>query len=97
MKPCMENSGITATFVDVSFHTNTSKLHFDINAYSAISGNVRVLLSAYAYGFKILTQEINPCDKEEWTQLCPMTPAPIELLSNEDLGEDVVSQIPGMY
>ena len=28
LKPCMVNSGITATYVDISFHTNTSTLHF---------------------------------------------------------------------
>jgi len=92
----MENSGITATYIDVSFHTNTSTLHFDINAYSTISGKVRVLMTVYAYGFKTVTQELDPCEQEEWTQLCPMSPQPIQLVSNQDLDKDVVNQIPAI-
>ncbi|KAF8422574.1 hypothetical protein EV426DRAFT_174782 [Tirmania nivea] len=96
LKPCMANSGITATFIDVSFHTNTSTLHFDINAYSTISGKVQVLMTVYAYGFKAFTQEFDPCQRTEWTQLCPMSPQPIQVNSNQDLGSDLVSQIPAV-
>lgn len=96
LKPCMANSGITATFVDVSFHTNTSTLHFDINAYSTISGNVQVLMTVYAYGFKAFTQEFDPCQRPDWTQLCPMSPQPIQVNSNQGLGIDLVSQIPAV-
>jgi len=97
LKPCMANSGITATFVEVSFHTNTSTLHFDINAYSTISGKVQVLMTVYAYGFKVFTQAFDPCQRADWTQLCPMSPQPIQVNSNQDLGSDLVSQIPGSY
>lgn len=97
LKPCMANSGITATFIDVSFHTNTSMLHFDINAYSTISGNVQVVMTVYAYGFEVFTQEFDPCQRADWTQLCPMSPQPIQVNSNQDLGSDLVSQIPGSY
>ncbi|KAF8432845.1 hypothetical protein BGX38DRAFT_1146323 [Terfezia claveryi] len=96
LKPCMANSGITATFIDVSFHTNTSTLHFDINAYSTISGKVQVLMTVYAYGFKAFTQEFDPCQIPDWTQLCPMSPQPIQVNSNQDLGSDLVSQIPAI-
>ena len=97
LKPCMVNSGITATYVDISFHTNTSTLHFDINAYSTISGNVQVLMTVYAYGFKAFSQGFDPCKLQDWTQLCPMSPQPIQLSSNQDLGSDLVSQVPGIF
>lgn len=96
LKPCMANSGITATFIDVSFHTNTSTLHFDINAYSTISGNVQVLMTVYAYGFKAFTQPFDPCQRPDWTQLCPMSPQAIQVNSNQDLGSDLVSKIPAV-
>lgn len=97
LKPCMLNSGITATYVDISFHTNTSTLHFDINAYSTITGNVKVLMTVYAYGFKAFTQSFDPCKLQDWTQLCPMSPQAIQLSSNQDLGSDLVSQVPGIF
>ncbi|KAF8467643.1 hypothetical protein BDZ91DRAFT_771838 [Kalaharituber pfeilii] len=96
LKPCMKNSGITATYVDVAFHTNTSKLHFDINGYSAISGKVHVLATVYAYGFKVFDLSFDPCERAEWTQLCPMSPRRLYIQSNENVGEDLVAQIPSV-
>ena len=96
LKPCMADSGITATLVDVRFFTNTSKLHFNINAYSSISGKVQVSLTAFAYGFNIFSLEFDPCEKEDWTQLCPMEPQPLTIESNLDFDKKTVDSIPGI-
>jgi len=97
LKPCMENSGLTATWVDIALHPNTSQIHFDIRATSTVSGYIKMKLSVVAYGFTIFRYNFNPCDYEGWTTLCPINPAELVLASNEDLSADVLKQIPSMY
>ncbi|KAI5810279.1 hypothetical protein DFH27DRAFT_183231 [Peziza echinospora] len=94
LKPCMENSGLTATWVDIALHPNTSQVHFDIRATSTVSGYIKMKLSVVAYGFTIFRYNFNPCDYEGWVTLCPINPAELVLSSNEDLSADVLKQIP---
>ena len=92
----MENSGITATWVDIALLPNTSQIHFEIEGFSSISSYVQVRLSAVAYGFQVFSLDFDPCKKAGWTQFCPMRPAKLSLSSNEDVGQDLVAQIPSM-
>ncbi|KAF1982690.1 TRP-domain-containing protein [Aulographum hederae CBS 113979] len=96
LNPCMDNSHFSATLFNVVFTPDNGLLSFDINGISAISGNVTAELLVYAYGYKILNKELNPCDNDDLKGLCPMNTGQIDLNSSTTLSQDVVKQVPGI-
>lgn len=96
LSSCMKDSKFSASRFQVLFTPDDGFLHFNVTGNSLISGNVTAELEVYAYGFKAVTQELDPCESEDLAGLCPMNTGPINIKSNAPLGDDVVDQIPGI-
>jgi len=92
----MANSHFSATLFNVAFTPDNRTLTFNINGVSAISGNVTATLKAFAYGYKVLDRDLNPCDNDDLKGLCPMNTGQIQLKSNTVLPASVVDSIPGL-
>ncbi|KAH3903488.1 transient receptor potential ion channel family protein SCDLUD_001128 [Saccharomycodes ludwigii] len=91
----MENSQLAPKTFDVVFDPDDRSLHYSLNLNSEITGYVVALIDVYAYGFKIITKQINPCDID-WKQFCPVTPGEIEVESIQYISEEYVKDIPGI-
>ncbi|KAL9003837.1 MAG: hypothetical protein Q9188_003318 [Gyalolechia gomerana] len=95
LNPCQANSSFTATLFNVVFTPDNGSLAFEVNGISSISGYVNAEIDVLAYGYNALQQSFNPCD-EGLQGMCPMNTGPIDDKFNIDVGQDVVSQIPGI-
>ncbi|KAK4151613.1 hypothetical protein C8A00DRAFT_17009 [Chaetomidium leptoderma] len=69
---CQENSGFTASLFDVVFTPNNLSVAINLMATSSIEGYVIFDISIYAYGYRFLRTQVNPCDTD-LAGLCPMT------------------------
>lgn len=95
LNPCQENSSFTATLFNVLFTPNNGTLAFTVNGVSSINGYVTAEIDVIAYGYKALSQTIDPC-KANLEGMCPMRPGQINIKSNIQVGHDVVSKIPSI-
>ncbi|KAI5257963.1 TRP-domain-containing protein [Aureobasidium subglaciale] len=95
LSTCMSNSNFSATLFNVNFTPDNRTLAFNIVGVTTISGNVTIDLVVYAYGLKVITKTLDPC-QEGWAGLCPMNEGQIDLDSNIVLPADTISQIPGI-
>lgn len=98
LTPCLETTNFSASLFNVRFTPDNSSLYLDINAYSAISGNVTAELQVIAYGFTALTQTVDPCKDTsgKFASLCPMSAGPLDFSPTVSIGEDVIKQIPSI-
>ncbi|KAF8243599.1 TRP-domain-containing protein [Wilcoxina mikolae CBS 423.85] len=69
---CMENSGFSATLFNVSFTPGDGQLRMRIKGSSKIVGTVRARLTVLAYGFSVMSQELDPCKTAGLGTMCPM-------------------------
>lgn len=95
LNPCQDNSNFTATLFNVIFTPDNRTLAFDVVGVSSIEGNVTAELQVIAYGFTAITQTLDPCTMD-LGGLCPMSTGQINIQSNIIVGQDVISQIPGI-
>lgn len=91
----MENSQLTASSFDVVFNPDNGALHYTLDITTEISGNVTAVAEVWAYGFKIITKEIDPCEIS-WKQFCPLYPGVIDIESVEYISDEYVKEIPGI-
>lgn len=93
---CLEDSKFTATLFDVSLTPQNNSLNFDVVGLSTIQGKVTIEIAVFAYGLKIYTQTINPCDdRASFGGMCPMQEGPINIKANQMLSADTLKSIPG--
>lgn len=98
----MKNSQFTATLFNITFLPDTNQVYIRVNGLSGLSGQVVATMELIAYGYKALTQVVNPCNtdgtgKEGFEGMCPMTEGVILLDSMVPLPKDVAKQIPGGF
>jgi hypothetical protein len=96
LNPCQDNSSFTASLFNVIFTPDNNTLSFNVVGVSSIQGNVSIDLTVSAYGYKVLSQTLDPC-KMNLQGLCPMSTGQIDLDSNLAISPDVVRQIPSRY
>jgi hypothetical protein len=94
LNPCQANSSFSATLFDVVFTPDNKTLTFNIVGVSAISGNVTAELKVIAYGFTAITQKLDPCSNKDLKGLCPMNTGQINILSNLQVSDSVIKNIP---
>ncbi|CCH44982.1 putative flavin carrier protein 3 [Wickerhamomyces ciferrii] len=92
---CMENSQLSATYFDVLFKPDDGSLHYTLDFTSEISDYIIADLDVYAYGFKIITRQIDLCSLG-WKQFCPLFPGQVEVDSIEYISKEYINQIPGI-
>lgn len=96
LDPCSDNPKITASLFDVIYFPDNATVQYDINAYTMITGKVNVQFQVIAYGYQAATIDIDPCDGSLTTNFCPIeATGPIELMSSNQLPDDIVPEIPG--
>ena len=95
LNPCQEDSSFTATLFNVVFTPDNNSLAFDIVGVSSISGYVTAELDVIAYGYSALKQTIDPC-ASNLEGMCPMNPGQINIESNINIPDDVISEVPGI-
>lgn len=94
---CMDDSLFSATNFEVSFSPDNRSIAYDVSANVEISGKVKAEVEVYAYGFKIIAETIDPCDKSiNLKQLCPLNPGQIDIASHSELSQSIVDSIPGV-
>ncbi|TGZ82302.1 TRP-domain-containing protein [Ascodesmis nigricans] len=96
LSTCMEKSGFSATFFNVTFTPDDGQLYFHINGDSTITGNVKAKVNVRAYGFKVLEQILDPCDTEGLDGMCPMQATPMAIEFTRYIDKGTVDQIPGI-
>lgn len=94
--PCMENNAFTVSRFDVSFTPENRTLAFDVSMNIAIQGQVYAEIALYAYGFKVISKTVDPCNGNSLKQLCPLYAGEIDIQSTTTVGEDVINDIPGV-
>jgi uncharacterized membrane protein len=92
---CMENSLFSATNFEVVFTPSNRSISYEVAANVEISGKVSAEVEVYAYGFKIISEEIDPC-KIGLSQLCPLNPGQFDINAHSELSNSIVDQVPGV-
>ncbi|QLQ81210.1 hypothetical protein HG537_0E05650 [Torulaspora globosa] len=92
---CMENSQLSASSFNITFNPDDRSLHYNLNMLTQIDGYVRAEIEVYAYGFKIITKNLDLCSLN-WKQFCPIHPGNVEIDGVEYVGSSYVKQIPGI-
>ncbi|ONH67837.1 putative flavin carrier protein 3 [Cyberlindnera fabianii] len=91
----MENSLLSASYFDVVFDPDDGSLHYTLDFTSEVSDYIIADVDIYAYGFKIISRQIDLCDLD-WKQFCPLYPGQVEIDSIEYIDDSYTSQIPGI-
>ncbi|EJS43829.1 YGL139W [Saccharomyces arboricola H-6] len=92
---CMENSQLSANSFDVVFDPDDRSLHYDLDMSTQIDSYVFADIDVYAYGFKIITKNVDLCSIN-WKQFCPVHPGNIQIDSIEYISSKYVNDIPGI-
>ncbi|KAK9452372.1 uncharacterized protein V1518DRAFT_64562 [Limtongia smithiae] len=95
LQTCMEDSDFSASLFNFVFTPENRTIAIDIVASSTISGNITAELTIEAYGLKIITESLSPCDLDI-DQLCPMKPGQFDLETSVTVDTDVIDNIPGV-
>ncbi|PLB48320.1 TRP-domain-containing protein [Aspergillus steynii IBT 23096] len=94
---CGDNTKLSVTKFSVLFTPENKTLEVGFEGSTAISGKVDMQVDLIVYGYKALTEHLDPCSSKGLTGLCPMTPGDLDLKSAKiDVGSDVLSKIPGI-
>lgn len=96
LNPCIEGSDFSASLFNVVFTPDNQTLHLNIVGVSEISGNVTVDLEVFAYGHRVLEQNLDPCTSKDLLGLCPMNRGQIKIDSIVTLDESMIKKVPGI-
>lgn len=90
---CMDNSKVYASSFDFELKPNDRSLHYDLKMTSEIDDYILAIVEVYAYGFKIISEEIDLCNIG-WKQFCPLHSGDVEMDSIEYLPQHYINMIP---
>lgn len=93
LQPCMENSKLSADHFKVAFTPINNTVTYNVNITAEINGYVQALVDVYAYGFKIISETLDPCSLDA-SGLCPVYPGTNYLASTSHISSNIVKQIP---
>ena len=99
LNPCQENSKFTASLFNVVFTPGNKSVSVDVVGVSSISGNVTALVQVIAYGYTAVNQTLNPCGAGSLPGLqglCPMSTGQINILTNIDVSDEVIKNVPSI-
>lgn len=92
---CMDNSKISPTYFNVTFNPDDGSLHYQVDLSTELSSYVRASAQVYAYGFLIISRDIDLCGLG-WKQFCPMYPGSMQIESIEYVSKTYIDMIPGI-
>lgn len=92
---CMKNSQLTASYFNVVYTPNDTKVVFDISAISTLSGYIHANIQVIVYGLNVMEQNVSMCDLGFKT-VCPISAGRIDVNSNYKLDKKYTSSIPSI-
>ncbi|KAF7537088.1 hypothetical protein G7Z17_g12920 [Cylindrodendrum hubeiense] len=95
LNSCQADSGFTASLFNVIFTPSNGSAEVNVVVTSSIQGKVVFDVRASAYGYQFLQEEVDPCDMG-LAGLCPMVAGKIPFKFNLPIGDDALSNIPGI-
>ncbi|KAK3403453.1 hypothetical protein B0T20DRAFT_26702 [Sordaria brevicollis] len=95
LKTCQENSGFSASLFNVEYTPGSGIANIDVVAVSSIQGYVIFDAVISAYGYEIITAQVDPCESG-LLGLCPMTAGKIPLNFTFPVEDEAASQIPSI-
>ncbi|KAI6249536.1 Flavin carrier protein 2 [Erysiphe necator] len=95
LNACQDNSSFTASLFNVIFTPKNKTITFDIVGVSSIQGNVSFAIEVRAYGYTVVKRVLDPCEMG-LPGMCPMSTGQIDILSNIQLEDNTINQIPGI-
>ncbi|RKF58440.1 Flavin carrier protein 2 [Erysiphe neolycopersici] len=95
LNACQDNSSFTASLFNVIFTPKNKTITFDIVGVSSIQGNVSFAIEVKAYGYTVVKRVLDPCEMG-LPGMCPMSTGQIDILSNIQLEDNTINQIPGI-
>ncbi|KAL1955964.1 hypothetical protein VTO42DRAFT_7949 [Malbranchea cinnamomea] len=95
---CIKNSNFTASLFDIVFTPDNRTVAVELEGVSSIAENITAQLDIYAYGYKAVTTEIDPCESEiDLAGMCPLSTGPFKLeRSTFELPGNAIDQIPSV-
>ena len=75
---CLGESLISPSYFNVTFDPDDLSLRYNIDLTTEISGYVKAHILVYAYGFKIIEENIDLCTLG-WKQFCPLYPGSLQI------------------
>ncbi|KAI5786582.1 hypothetical protein FPQ18DRAFT_393607 [Pyronema domesticum] len=96
LSTCQDLHGITAKLFNVSFTPDDGQLKIRINGASQVVGEVKARVTVLAYGFKVISQEIDPCNTPGLQTMCPMSLQDLDLNFQQTIAKDAVDRIPSI-
>lgn len=91
----MDGSQLSANSFDVIFNPDDRSLHYTLDMTTQIDSYITADIDVYAYGFKIITKNVDLCNIN-WKQFCPVHPGAIQIDSIEYISKEYVDEIPGI-
>ncbi|KAL3235743.1 transient receptor potential ion channel family protein [Nakaseomyces bracarensis] len=92
---CIENSQLSSNSFNVTFNPDDRSLYYNLDMTTSIDSYIYALVDVYAYGFKIITKEVDLCNIG-WKQFCPVHPGNIQIESIEYISKEYTDEIPGI-
>lgn len=92
---CMQNSQLSSNSFNVTFNPDDRSLYYNLDMTTSIDSYIYALVDVYAYGFKIITKEVDLCNIG-WKQFCPVHPGNIQIESIEYISKEYTDEIPGI-
>ncbi|KAH8432351.1 transient receptor potential ion channel family protein [Aspergillus melleus] len=94
---CGDNTKLSVTKFSVLFTPNNKTLEVGFEGSTAISGKVDMQVDLIVYGYKALTEHLDPCGSKDLAGLCPMSPGDLDLKSAKiSVSKDVLGKIPSI-
>lgn len=93
---CMDNSQISASYLDVTYFQKNQSVVANVMAISNINANVTINVELIVYGLKVLTQNVSLCDYASFGAVCPLTSGHLDFNFDQKLSSSITRQIPGV-
>lgn len=93
---CMDNSQISASYLDVTYFDLNHSVVANVMAISNVNTNVTINIELIVYGLKVVTQNVSLCDYADLGAVCPLMPGHLDFNFDQELSSDITRQIPGV-
>lgn len=93
---CMDNSQLTASYLDVVYFQSNKSVTVDMTAISNVDANVTVSVELIVYGLNVLSRNISLCDYSDLASVCPLTSGHLDFDFSKTLSDSITKQIPGV-
>jgi hypothetical protein len=96
LNTCQANSSFTASLFNVVFTPENRTITYDIVGVSSVQGDVSFNIEVSAYGYTFIKENINPCNTQGMSGMCPMATGQLDINSNLQFDQSTINQIPGI-